>query len=319
MKMYLESALHLPVTVMDFKPKRPLPLFLLKGYSLFKVTIGGVECIFAEPEVEVNISSLRKQQKAIERLLETRCVLYLPKATQYAKACFIEENIPFVIANKQIYLPFLGLVLDSRDERRLKPCTYISFLTQKLLLISIYEKWYRVSVSQAAVRLAVTKTSITRCYDEIEALKLPYLQRKSRARLFSAADDVKRMWAELQGILRNPVLQSIGLKNAIEAELPLGGLSALSFYSMLGENSYPIYAVAKQHLSKLDLDSSVFAANDENPACVLQEVGYEIPFGTGAAADPLSVALTLTEEDLDDPRVEKSMEEMLEDIVWSRA
>ena len=81
-------------------------------------------------------------------------------------------------------MPFLGVALSREDERIIKPCERISFLTQKLLLTSIYEKWEDVSVTKAAERLSVAKISVTRCYDEIEALGLPYIKKKSRSRLF---------------------------------------------------------------------------------------------------------------------------------------
>ena len=318
MNTFLEDVLHLPVIVTDFRPEKALPLSLATNYSLYRVVISGVECVFVEPKAETNLSAIRKHHKALEKLLEAKCVLFLPQTNQYARERFIEENIPFVINKKQIYLPFIGLALDFKDSRKLKPCYQISFLTQKMLLQSIYEGWHDVSVTQAAEKLDVAKMSITRCYDEIEALKLPYLRRKSRARLFSIADDAKEMWAELQSVLRNPVLQSLGLREVIKADLPLSGLSALGHYSMLGDNSYPIYGITKRNFGKLGLSSSSLASVDETPACVLQELGYEIPFSAGAAMDPLSVALMLTEEELDDPRVEKSVEEMLEDNVWSK-
>ena len=40
------------------------------------------------------------------------------------------------------------------------------------------------------------------------------------------------------------------------------------------------------------------------------------PFGDGKAVDPLSLTLMLTEEDLEDPRVESCKNKMLEEYVW---
>ena len=55
---------------------------------------------------------------------------------------------------------------------------------------------------------------------------------------------------------------------------------------------------------------------DEEPACIIQEVGYILPFGENKAVDPLSLTLMLSEEEIDDPRVESCVEEMLEELVW---
>lgn len=62
----------------------------------------------------------------------------------------MEEGIPFVIENKQVYLPFIGYLISNEGEKKLPPVHLISFLTQKLLFVAIYEKWNEVKVSEAA-------------------------------------------------------------------------------------------------------------------------------------------------------------------------
>lgn len=141
------------------------------------MVIDGGKCIFAEPSAHISLAAIRKQQKLLENLTGMVCVLELSKINGYAKKRLIEVGIPFVIQEKRIYLSFLGVALSREDERIIKPCERISFLTQKLLLTSIYEKWKDVSVSKAAERLSVAKISVTRCYDEIEAIGLPYIKK----------------------------------------------------------------------------------------------------------------------------------------------
>lgn len=102
-----------------------------------------------------------------------------------------------MIQEQQIYLSFLGVALSREDERIIKPCERISFLTQKLLLTSIYEKWKDVSVSKAAERLSVAKISVIRCYDEIEAIRLPYIKKIQIAIVFCK----KEMWEQIGDVL----------------------------------------------------------------------------------------------------------------------
>lgn len=318
MTSYVEKTLHRPVSVRKYAALRKLPPVISDNYKLTSVTIDGRECIFAEPASGLTLSAVRKQQKQLEKLTGTICVLYLQKLNAYAKDRLIEEGIPFVVENKQIYLPFLGIALSDRDERVFKSCGQISFLTQRLLLTSIYEGWTDVSVSEAAEKLEVTKTSVTRCYDEIEAQGLPYIRKKSRARLFSAEKNPREMWENLKGILRNPVLREFFLKDDLNIKGILSGVSALSVYSMLNDNLYPTYAVSKQEVGKLLENRRQIYSLDETPGCIVQEVGYMISFGTGGAVDPLSVALMFTDSQMDDPRLSRAVDEMLEEAVWSR-
>lgn len=316
MKDYIEKTLHCPVTVAEYRTIRKLPLSLSKNYELKEVTIYGNVCIFAMPISDINFSEIRKQRRQLEKMTERRCVLVLKKINAYAKDRMIEEGIPFVVEDKQIYLPFLGVSLSEADNRIIRPCEQMSFLTQKLLLISIYDKWDGISVSRAAEYLKVTKTSVTRCYDEIEALELPYIRKKSRARLFYADDNRRKMWENIRGIMRNPILQQFFLKKDLRKKEKLSGLSALGYYSMLEGSSYPIYAVQKKEIGKLLEQNEQIQLQDEIPGCIVQEVGYMIDYKNEKATDPLSVSLMLTDYDMEDPRVEKAVDEMLEENVW---
>lgn len=315
---YIEKVLHCPVVIREYTAPGKFPPVIVNNYTLKIAAINGRKCIFAEPSVDINLSMLRKQQKQLEHLTGMICVLDLPKANGYTKERLIEEGIPFVVQEKQIYLPFLGVALSDEDERVIKPCECISFLTQKLLLISIYENWKDVSVSKAAERLSVTKISVTRCYDEIEALGLPYIRKKSRSRLFSVNGSAKEMWEQIRDVLRNPILQQFQFKNNMDHPGILSGMSALEFYSMLGDSPYPIYAVSKKDIGALLKKNEPLCSSADIPGCVVQEVGYMIPFGDHQVIDPLSVALMITDSELNDPRVSQAVDEMLEEEVWSK-
>lgn len=56
----------------------------------------------------------------------------------------------------------------------------------------------------------------------------------------------------------------------------------------------------------------------EEIGCVVLEVGYFTDFLGKGLQDPLSVVLSLTEEEQEEERVDISINEMLEDYVWSR-
>jgi predicted DNA-binding transcriptional regulator YafY len=64
-------------------------------------------------------------------------------------------------------------------------------LTQKLLLSALYQGWQKVTVTQAAKLLNVSKMSITRCFDELEALNIPYLSIQKRSRHFTKSRSEK--------------------------------------------------------------------------------------------------------------------------------
>ncbi|MCD8151125.1 MAG: helix-turn-helix domain-containing protein [Clostridiales bacterium] len=206
--------------------------------------------------------------------------------------------------------------MKENEQRTPKSCSVISFLTQKLLLKALYENWQNVSAVQAAEKLEVSRMSITRCFDEIEALGMPFLKISGRSRRFFALNDKKSMWEEMRPFLRNPVIREFRPERKPDADMVLSGISALAEYSMLGEDNYVTYAVGKDQVAALGLKSIREVPGNEEPVCIVQEVGYLLPFKKGKAVDPLSLILILSDEELEDPRVESCMNEMLEELVW---
>lgn len=316
MKRFLERILRYSIELTEFKEKSKLPLIYEGNYKLHLARIQDVEFLMAEPVQNMNLSVLRKQHKQLEYLTGMQCVLVLEKMNYYAKEILLEEGIPFVWKDKQVYLPFIGVLLQNQTDRNLQECRQISYLTQKLMLTAIYENWQDINVTKAAEKLGVTKTSVTRVYDEIEILKIPYLTKKGRARVFSCGENRKDMWDEIKPHMRSPLVRQFDLRREIDRVRLLSGISALSHYSMLNDNGYQTYAVEKKEIGQLMIEKRDIVVSGESPRCIIQELGYLIPFDNGAAIDPLSVTLLLTEEEKQDERVEMSVENMLEEYVW---
>ncbi|MEE3420300.1 MAG: hypothetical protein VZR02_04260 [Lachnospiraceae bacterium] len=316
MKEYIERILHQNVQIIPYKEIDRLPLTFRGGYSLSRMIIGGQEVLLAVPAERIPLSDLRKQHRQMEAYSGLTCVLYLKNMNYYARDKMIEEGIPFVWEGHQIYLPFLGALLDDNPRQAIPVCGQISFLTQKLLLTALYQGWKHVTVTKAAEILGVSKMSITRCFDELEAMNIPYLTIRNRARNFSADQDKRNMWEIIRPILRTPVIRTYLLKEEPGIVLPMAGTMALAHFSMLDEERCPIYAFTKKELPKMNVSSENWVPAGEDPGCIVQELGYYIYFQDGKAVDPLTAALSLTEEELTDPRISIAVDEMLEKHVW---
>ena len=312
---YIEEILHRKIEYSQYDKASGLPLILTGAYDFYTIKIMNEEMLLAEPTEEINLSNLRKQHKRIETLTGMRCILYMKNMTYYSRDRMIEENIPFVWEGKQLYIPHQGMALNSNSRSELPYCTKISFLTQKLLLTAIYQQWEGMNVTEAADVLGVSKMSISRCYDELEAMGLSKLRRSGRTRTLSC-EDKREFWDSIQPILINPVLSRISLRKDIGKKYPFGGISALSGYSMLADDPYPTYALTKKDIGSIDISRNSLIPPGEEPGCVIHKVGYWIDYGDGMKMDPLSVALSISEEDKKDPRVEQAIEEMLEEYVW---
>mgnify|MGYP000998454686 CR=1 FL=1 len=229
----------------------------------------------------------------------------------------MEEGIPFVIDGKQEFLPFIGYLLNNANERKLAPVHLISFLTQKMLLIAIYERWRDVKVSEAAEKLNVSRKSASRCFDELECLNIDVLGMKGKSRIITVPDDRKLFWEQIRNIFRNPVIKKFILSEDIKLD-KRAGITALCEYSLLSDNNYPTYAVTKKEITASGIKNIRQADMSEEIGCVVLELGYFIDFDGKGLQDPLSVALSQTEDEQKEERVNISTKEMLEEYVWLR-
>ena len=251
----------------------------------------------------------------VQNISGLNCALFLRSTTPYIKEKLIEDGIPFVLKDKQIYLPFIGCLLSNSGERDIAPVELISFLTQKLILTAIYEKWEKVTVSTAAEKLGVSKTSASRCFDEIEYLNVNILDTKGKSRAITIPPDVKQLWKQIQHILRKPVIRRYAFPDDIHLEKK-AGITALCEYSLLSDNDFPTYGVTKKELADTGIKKLKQVRRGEEIGCIVLELGYFIDYGQKPIQDPLSVALSLTDEEKQDERVMISINEMLEEYVW---
>lgn len=318
MKEFLEEALHQKLIMTENKELyKKFPLVYRGRYDLFTVETNGVLWIALHPKDDVGLVLLRRDRANVEKMTGLNCAIFLDRTTFYIKEKLMEEGIPFVIDGKQVFLPFIGYLLSKANERELAPVHLISFLTQKMLLIAIYERWNEMKVSDAAKRLEVSTKSASRCFDELEYLDIGVLGMKGKSRVINVPDDRKELWKQIESILRNPVIRRFVLREDIQLEKK-AGISALCEYSLLSDNDYPTYAITKKELKASGVKEEKQANELEEIGCIVLEVGYFIDFLGKGLQDPLSVALSRTREEQEEERVDISIQEMLEEYVWSK-
>ena len=316
MKDFIEKSLRRPITLADnAEIFKKLPLKFRGNYELFSVYQDSVEWIIAKPKKELRLNALRYDRSQIEKTAGLNCALYFNKLNYYTKETMLNEGIPFILEGKQVFLPFLGMLLSENDDRRLVPVHTISFLTQKLILCALYEKWNDMNATKIAEKLGVTKMSVSRCLDEIEYLDIKILDKSGKTRKVSVSEEIRVLWEEIKPVLRNPVIARFQLAEDIRLDKK-AGISALCEFSMLSDNVYPTYAVTKGELKETNIKQIRQISVGEEIGCEVLELGYFIEYNGKMVQDPLSVMLSLSAEDLEDERVQICIEEMLEEYVW---
>lgn len=316
MKEYLEKCFRRTVTIKEYdKMPEILPLRYADSYRMYTVCVDGIKWMLAQPKQEIRLNMLRHDWLQMQKAFDLNCAFCFQRLGYYTKETMMNEKIPFVIEYKQVFLPFVGMIFAEKANRSLRPVHEISFLTQKLLLCALYEQWRDMNVTMTAMKLSVTKTSVSRCFDEIEYLDIPILCTLGKSRKIEVTDDRKGLWRKICPILRNPVITRYELAEDRMLSQK-AGITALCEYSMLADNPYPTYGITKKDLQSTGIRSIRRMSHGEEIGCIVLELGYFIEYGKRGIQDPVSVWLSLTDAEKKDERIAKSIAEMLKEYVW---
>jgi hypothetical protein len=314
----IEKLLHIPFKEQDYALENALPLFLRGAYELKTLQVEGVSFLCAAPKEKVNLAAMRKHRNKLKELTGMECVFCVDSISTYTKGKMLEEGIPFILGEKEVYLPFLGMILNNAVKKDKERPLRIAYLTQKMLLTVLYQKITNASVTDMAKILGVSKMSVTRCFDELEAFELGLIQNNGTVgRYLISKENRKAFWETIKPILRNPVEKQYFLDCIPPWPLPAGGLTAISHFTMLADNSYTTYAMTKQQAKELQPENLPQVPHDEIPVSVLQIMGYSYPFEDAGESviDPLTAVLSLNAEELSDPRIEGAVQKIMEEFV----
>ena len=324
MREYLEKMLHTEVESAQIDASR-IPLYLKGLYSMERWAAFGVPFIVAHPLENPAVKTMAKHRDALEKALKIPVAFALEDTTSYRAGRMIEAGLPFVVPNKQVYLPFLGIALaDGKGHARNRAQANVETFSpqaQRLALMAIYGNLDGACVTQAAEMLDTTKMSVSRAFDELAAVDSSLVATEGRRRVLRPGTDKLALWRRLEPHMASPVAREYRLERMPNADFPLGGISALCELSMLRDNPWTTFAATKRQERDLGLTSdtrhtSVDALED--PACVVQVLRYAPMPRPGRAIDPLSAILSLTDDERNDPRLMGQIEDVIKRVLGGK-
>lgn len=309
---YLDKVLGIKVIYEDVEFKH-LPNFIVTRYRLQMVSMNEQQVIFLYPKTELEqIEVLKKHIARIRNNENLPVVLVLKELSFRQKEYLIREKIPFVVEERQIYLPFMAVYLQERCSAEKETREEILPSAQMLLLHFIYGGAQELSTSQAAKDLELTPTSISRASKQLEAMGLLHIKKVGVQRILQSEDSPKILFQKAGEKLLNPIKRTVYIpKGFVETNLSESGYSALAEYSMLNTPNVRCYATDRISQWKDVITNSL----QDSQTQVAVEMWRYNPrkLSTRNVVDKLSLALALREDA--DERVEKAVAEML-NALW---
>jgi len=295
-----------------------LPLYLTAGRSFWRYSYLGHEFILVDipDDDRFGVVAFDKQRALLEKKFGSPVAFGFPYISGRQRDSLIERNIPFISDTKQLYLPFMGMMLSDRlvQQKRIKIGKMMP-ATQMLFLYMLYNSYNKPLLKKdAAEFLGITRTSITRASDQLLSMELIKQETIGKECYMMPVTTGMELFKLAKPFLISPV-QSIITTNDDFEDYPLAGESALAMRSMLNAPKIPVRAVHKSEINVKEVtEIDVRWESDNNAVCV--ELWKYDPrlFARNGIIDPVSLAISLG--DNADERIEEAIEEYLEGYEW---
>ena len=308
---YIERVLGLDVSRQPWDHLQKMPYYIQDRFAIEKVTLGNLETLFLYPKTELDhTAALQKHIARIQKAESLSVVIVLPSMSRYRRDAFVEARIPFVVPDKQLYLPFIGTYMQERLDSEAVKLEKFQPATQVLFFYYLYQGKKDMYMSNAVKDLGYSAMTISRAAKQLIQTGFFTESKNGVQKVLTGTQQGRELFYSVRPALINPVRRRTSIKKAnVNGAYILAGDSAIAKQTMLNDSIFCCYAVVgKQNLQELPY------AMDANTDVVIEVWKYDPALlSKDGMVDPLS--LTMSFEDEEDERVQDAIEELL-DTLW---
>ncbi len=293
-----------------------LPNYMRSRYVIRSAWFNQQKVFLLYPKTELDtFSAIRKHIEKMKSIERIPVVLMLERITARERQGMIEAGIPFIVSDKQCFLPFIGMLLTERCDAELRPKEKLIPSAQMLLFYYIYSMKKELFTGSAVSDLGVSAMTITRAVRNLEQTGLIQVYKSGVQKVMITDISRKELYEKAKPYLVNPIKRTVYIsKDTAHASLLYAGDSALSYVSMLNPPRIQCYAAASDERWKSEATDLLI--NEQNQV-LLQIWKYDPKvLASENHVDILSLAACYIDEE--DERIENCIEEMLEDY-WGQA
>ena len=225
-----------------------LPLYF-DLYEIKPINLDGIKVLFLTPrETLCNVKALKKHFEKIQNLSGCFVALLLNDISESRKKSFLENKIPFVVENNQIYLPFMAIYLQENNKTKINTITKFTPAAQLVFIYFFKQNSSELAVASFAKKLEFSEMSTTRALRQLESTGLFEIKKgslKNANLLVTKVKDKMELFKQIEPYLINPLKSFYYVdKEEIKTNKDLlpSGITYLSMFSMLGKEDLDTWA-----------------------------------------------------------------------------
>jgi DNA-binding MarR family transcriptional regulator len=308
---FLKRTLRLNVKIDESIEKYPLPNYIISRYTMRSALFDRQKVFLLYPKTELDqVNAIKKHIQKIQALEKIPVVMVLTRITARQRQNMVDAGIPFIVENKQCYLPFLGTVLTEKCDAELESAEKLIPSAQMLLFYYIYQNQRELYANEAVAALGVSAMTITRAVRQLEQTGIIHTYKNGVKKILTSEYTGKELFEKAKGYLFCPIHRRQYIrKEMVDESLLISGDQALSLHSMLNPPRINCYATGETTKWKDHLEDTLI---DDTEQVELQLWKYDPQIlAKDSTVDVLSLAMCYVDDP--DERVEEAVEEMLEE------
>ena len=245
---YISEVLNINCSQIDIPlDKIILPLYL-DLYEIQPISLDGVKVLFITPrEILSNVKALKKHLEKMQSLSGCFVSLLLNDISETRKKSFLENHIPFVVTNNQIYLPFMAIYLQEKNKTKIEAVSQLTPAAQLVFINFFKQNSEALAVASFAKKLQFSEMSTTRALRQLVATGLFEIKKGTITNsnlLVTKVKDKEELFNKIEPYLINPVKNFfyIDKEELNNKELLPSGETYLSMFSMLEKEELDTWA-----------------------------------------------------------------------------
>jgi hypothetical protein len=314
---FLQDNIDAKAKISPLSMKKKLSPALNYHYAFWQLDLLGNSYLLANPRDDFTVARLSGNFAEIEVNCGLPVIFYIDTLSAYLKKRLLAEHIPFLLSDKQFYLPFLGMNISSKDKPILPIRTVFSPATHTVFLYLLYADSDCMSQQDIQKTLGFSAITVSRAVAELKALNLLEIKvgGKTNRKQEVIIADRKEFYHQGLGFFGRVIKQTIYCVGRVDNRLLLGGLSALSKRTMLNpptHDSYVFYSRSRKLLSMRQVNKEEYLDTEE--AVLVNLLSYDPSrLALDGIADPITMMFTLGERD---ERIDKEFSVYMKRYEW---
>jgi len=297
-----------------------LPIFLREKYQLFQADLFGRKAFLAiqnQIPSELSPTEYAQDAKTLGQQLSTDVVLVIANIPSYVRNRLVQRHVPFIVPGTQMFLPML--MIDLREQYPTRGRRSKDLLSPVAQVVVIYHlvrgPLTDLPLGQIAQQLHYSAMAISKAQEELQQTGICEVERSGKALFLRFTGNRSDIWRNAERSLSTPVKRTQWVRWGPGSQQTAlkSGLTALSAYTMLADESIPTYAMRDRHIVEaLRQGELIGCRSPEDAEARMESWTYDpaLLSNDGHTADPCSLYLSLRASA--DERVQKELGRLMD-------